>query len=291
MKLDKIIALANKNTELAFLAMERSLRDVGCQLPIYIIPYDQNLFEPPEGSQWWEVPEFLNWIDIHGKAKMMRKYQALLAENFQYVDTDVCFIRNPQEVLESHTGFVTTCSHWQNIEHIHTEESARIFHLKSTTSQRFVFSAGTFASESAIFSTAQELISTCQREDLRSTCLECPYNDQPGMNLMVLDSGVPITNLTLPPYCFESCWAGDYALVKDYTQYWLDPERKPYLIHWSGPNPDGSRTIDEIFYQYLTEQERIEWDQQIAESLKQKSSFSVVAKSKLRAAYRAFLSN
>ena len=63
MKIDKIISLANKNVKLRFLAMERSLRDTGCDLPLLVIPYNDNLFDLPKGSTWWEIPEMIQWLN------------------------------------------------------------------------------------------------------------------------------------------------------------------------------------------------------------------------------------
>ena len=67
MKIDKIISMANQNVKLRFLAMERSLRATGCKLPLLVIPYDNNLFELPAGSTWWEVPEIT--FHIFGEPK------------------------------------------------------------------------------------------------------------------------------------------------------------------------------------------------------------------------------
>ena len=39
MKLEKIITLASAPVRLRLLAMVRSLRAVGCQLPVWVIPY------------------------------------------------------------------------------------------------------------------------------------------------------------------------------------------------------------------------------------------------------------
>jgi len=55
MKLEKIITLANEPVRLRFLAMERSLRATGCDLPLLVIPYDDRRFELPPNAQWWET--------------------------------------------------------------------------------------------------------------------------------------------------------------------------------------------------------------------------------------------
>ena len=59
----------------------------------------------------------------------------------------------------------------------------------------------------------------------------------------------------------ESTWAGDYP--GEFSTYWQPPERQPYLIHWAGLKADGSRPIDELFTQFLTESERSQWKAQI----------------------------
>src|SRR5437764_440818 len=57
MKLERIITLANRKFRVRFAAMERSLRAVGCALPISVIPYDNERFDLPKNSEWWECPE------------------------------------------------------------------------------------------------------------------------------------------------------------------------------------------------------------------------------------------
>ena len=80
------------------------------------------------------------------------------------------------------------------------------------------------------------------------------------MNLLVRETGVGVTNLTLPPHNMESTWAGDYP--GEFEHLWTDERRKPYLIHWAGPTLDWDRPINELFYSYLTRGERAEWDEQ-----------------------------
>lgn len=260
MKLDKIISLANKTVRLRFLAMERSLRATGCQLPILVIPYDDNLFELPKGSTWWAIPEIINWLTQENAHPMMRKYQCLTVTNYQFVDSDVCFLRNPEEVLQPHQGFITSCGHWRNATHTFTPESKQIFIQLTTNWQKNVFNAGQFACDTALFS-VNELKSRAMQPDFVNTCIRFPFHDQPGLNLLVLASGIKVTNLTLPPYCMESTWAGDYP--QEYEYYWQELERKPYLIHWAGISLYMSRPINSIFYNFLSSEEKTEWNQQV----------------------------
>jgi len=262
MQLAKIITLANAKVRLAFTAMERSLRATGCLAPLRVIPYDERRFELPADAEWWELPEVIHWLRAEKAHPMMRKYQCLLAAGYQYVDTDVVFLRNPEEVLAPHAGFITSCCHWRDQGHTTTEESRRIFAAKSTTWQKTTFNAGQFACDRALY-TFEELKRTALRPEYVETCLRLRWHDQPGLNLLVHHSNVPITNLTLPPYSMESTWAGDY--LNGYEPYWRDAQRKPYLMHWAGMPKDAPRAIDRLFLEFLTAAEKAEWAAQAEE--------------------------
>jgi hypothetical protein len=259
MQLEKIITLASRNVRLQFLAMERSLRATGCDLPLWVIPYDDARFDLPANAQWWENRVIIQWLRAAKTHPTMRKYQCLLEESYQFVDTDVCFLRNPAEVLASQTGFVTSCCHWHNPDHTFTDISKQTMLQRTTTWQKSVFNTGQFACDRRLFDLPM-LIQLAGSKEYASTCIEFPYDEQPGLNLLIFASKVPVTNLTLPPLCMESTWAGDY--VGEYRGYWEDHLRKPYLIHWAG----GclylyDRPVNSIFYQFLTNQERSEWDE------------------------------
>lgn len=261
MKLDKIISMANATTRLRFLAMERSLRATGCRLPLWVIPYNDQRFDLPEGSVWWEMPEIIGWLDRqapHSHPRhVMRKYQCLAQDNYQFVDADVVFIRNPEQVLLPHQGFITSCGHWQDPGHTVTAESQELFHQKSTVWPARVFNSGQFACDNQMHS-VPEILRLASMADHRSTCLDHPFHEQPGLNLLVFLSGIPVTNLTLPPSSMESTWAGDYDGA--YLDYWRDEDRCPYLIHWAGVNMALPRPIHELFLNYLSPEERSEWE-------------------------------
>ncbi|MCC5833748.1 MAG: hypothetical protein JJU20_03360 [Opitutales bacterium] len=254
MQLQSIITLASKPVELMFRAMERSLRATGCDLPVRVIPFSDDRFDLPEGSEWWEIPEFISWIDTAGRRPVMRKYQALLGSNYQFVDTDVIFLRNPQDVLSPHSGFVTSCTHWHNPDQTVTSESRAILQNRSTIWQSRVFNTGQFASEEQLY-TLNDLKKVAADKRYRRTILEDSFHEQPGINLLVNLSRTPITNRTLTPMQMESTWAGDY-LDEDYNRYWVDEEKKPYLIHWAGRKMQEDQAIAQLFFQYLSKEER-----------------------------------
>ena len=287
MKIDKIISMANENVRLRFLAMERSLRATGCNLPLWVIPYDDNLFDLPDGSIWWNIPEISDWLGQKKARPVMRKYQCLTTENYQFVDADVCFLRNPEKILEPYSGFVTSCGHWRDVAHTVTPESANLFASKTTLWHKSVFNTGQFACDQKLYS-VEELKEVAMRPDFINTCLKFRFHEQPGINLFVLTTGIEITNLTLPPICMESTWAGDYS--GEYERYWSIPEHKPYLIHWAGTPLNTPRPINQIFYDFLTPSEKLEWDRQLKDwVLKNRSkrrSFRVIA-SNVKAAFQA----
>jgi hypothetical protein len=284
MRLEKIITLANERVELYFRAMERSLRATGCDLPLWVIPFDEHRFALPPNAKWWENDEFFAWLGKFPMWPDSHKYVCLLEANFQFVDTDVIFLRNPAEVLAPYAGFVTSCGHWSNPGHCVTPESERILRRRTTRWQAYVFNSGQFACDRALFHSMAELRAKLESPELRPICLDFPYHGQPGYNVLVAESGVPMTNLMLPPSPMESTWAGDYH--GDYASFWQPPERQPYFIHWAGGKPNGLRPIDELFARNLTPAERALWHSRVAARLP--PNLRERARAVVRAARRAW---
>jgi hypothetical protein len=257
MKLQHIVTLANRPVRLQFLAMERSLRATGCDLPLLVIPFNDDLFELPKNATWWKMPEMISWLDTATKHPMIRKYQCLTLENYQFVDSDICFLRNPEQVLLPHSGFVTCCCEWRNTGQACVPESLSVMSKSTTVWQRHIFNAGQFACDKALY-TVDQVKERAQEYPV--SCLLPPTNDQIGLNLLVFLSGIPITNLTMPPTEMESSWAIDYA--DEPQRYWSDPERKPYILHWAGLQVYDDRPVSSIFYSYLSASERAEFEEQ-----------------------------
>ena len=78
------------------------------------------------------------------------------------------------------------------------------------------------------------------------TCVRFPHHDQPGLNLLVHFTGIPVFNLTLNPPFMESTWAGSYK-DDQYQRFWSTADKIPYLIHWAGLHISGNSPIDELF--------------------------------------------
>lgn len=261
MRLEKIITLANARVRLRFLAMERSLRATGCELPLRVIPYDEERFDLPANAEWLLNPELAAWLERQGTHPTMRKYHCLLEPQYQFVDADVCFVRNPETALEPHCGFITSCGHWHNPGDTVTPDSLAWLRARSTTWQRWVFNTGQFACEHRLYE-LRELKARAEEPSFRQACLEWPYHEQPGVNQLAIASGEPVTNLTLPPTGMESTWAGDYS-DGDYRRFWRTEKETPYLIHWAGVDMRNARPINELFCSFLTAAEKAEWAKQL----------------------------
>jgi len=262
MTLERIITLASRKTRLDFTAMERSLRATGCDLPLEVIPYNDDRFALPANSRWIEEPEFYAWVDRKCAHPMMRKYLPLTFGNYQYADSDLVFLRNPCDVLRDKQGFVVACTEWNKPQWTTCAESRRQLENRYSTWQQRVFCAGQYACDRALY-TQESLMAFAEHPENQATCLRFPWHDQPGTNLLVLSTDVTVTNLTLPPHFMESTMALDYP--GNYEHRWSSPAKKPYMIHWAGGMLDQERPINELFFQFLTREERSEWEAQADE--------------------------
>lgn len=281
MKLECIVTLANENVRLRFVALERSLRAAGCDLPLRVIPYDDARFALPPNAAWWEEPELFAWLARCRAHATMRKYACLLIGNYQFVDADVVFLRDPAAVLAPCEGFVSSCGHWRDPSHTVTSASRAWFASRWPRWHERVFNTGQFACDRPLYP-LPELVRTAESPAFRATCLELPYHEQPGLNLLVNARDVPVFNLTLPPAPMRSTWAGDYAGEPDFRRSWRTIDETPYLVHWAGCAIHSPRPIDQLFLDFLTPAERLEWSQQVARSARNAAQ----ARPTLRARWR-----
>jgi hypothetical protein len=253
MKLEKIISYANKASELRFVAMVRSLRATGCDLPVWVIPYDDDKFILPDNCLWWEMDEVTALINQYGLHPMKRKFQCLLTSNYHFVDADIVFLSNPELALKNLDGFISSCGHWNNPEHTFVPSTLKLFKEKSTTWQKSVFNSGQFACDIALYDF--KTLKTAIQNPLHKEALDS--HDQISINLFVFLSNIKVTNVTLPPYNRESSWAGDYS-DHDFRHYWINESKKPYLVHWAGYKMAIDKPIDQLFLNYLTTTEKEE---------------------------------
>ena len=254
MDIDRIITMASRNVRIQFLAFERSLRAVGCDLPLLVIPYDdQEGFDLPPNAEWWQKKEFTSWLKESQAHPTMAKYVCLTEANYAYFDSDVCFIEDCRTTLAQQTGFVVADTELIKYGESSTRESMKVLARKTSLWQLKLFNTGHFAADTPLYSLA-DLESTCEK--YKETCLVSPHHEQPGINLLALLSGVAVTNLCLPPHSMESTMAIDYAYRKDWEENWK--QGRPYFIHYAGGRAASQYPISRIFFEYLTEQERME---------------------------------
>src|SRR3984885_4694712 len=132
MQIERIVTMANRNTEILFRAMERSLRATGCDLPIDVIPYDGAWFCLPKGSKWLEDEALFKWVEKSGCHPTMRKYLTLTIERYHYIDTDVIFLKNPATFLAPFEAFIVCCTEWSRSQWTYTDASLKLLAKRSS---------------------------------------------------------------------------------------------------------------------------------------------------------------
>ena len=185
-----------------------------------------------------------------GGQSRKRKYACFLTGNYQFVDNDIVFLRNPQEVLQPLSEFVASCVRWRDPEDARTPQSEG--DLPAALDQ---LAEGGVQSGAGLRATGRcsPTLPRCTTPSMhRSTWRRVyhPAGEGPGANLLRLLSGVELTSLTLPPHHMESSWAGDYP-DEGFEAHWSEG-RRPYLIHWEGVSMRTARPIHELFYRHLT---------------------------------------
>jgi hypothetical protein len=253
MNVEKIITLASRKVKISFLVFERSLRAVGCDLPLLVIPHGNDRFELPSNAEWWDSQGFVSWLHQQKAHPMMAKYRCLTEANYAYFDTDICVLDDFRPILAPHTNFVVADTEWSKPWWTSTPESTATLSQKSSLWMLSLFNAGHFACDHALYSEA-ELQSVSEK--YRETCLEYRHHEQPGINLLVSLTNVEATNLCLPPHNMESTMAVDYP--GEWEGIWSRGHR-PYFIHFAGNLIGPDIPISRLFYDFLSQAERKEW--------------------------------
>jgi hypothetical protein len=265
MTIDKIVVLANRCVELQLRVFFRSLRKVGCDLPIAIIPCGATDFEPPEGCTWVKDSELLSFLRQRGAHPLYCKYASLLQHKCAYFDTDIVVLRNPQEWLEEapSDAFAVADTEWSKNKWTFTPESRRFLATLSSRWPLFTFNSGFFAFEEPLYE-EKELISVIQSPETRGTCLERKASpvDQPGINWLVLRKQRNIFNFNLPPQSMESTMVVDYDKQGAVDRAISGPSA-PAFLHYAGPVFEQGHFLTELFTSHLTAAERPEWEANI----------------------------
>jgi hypothetical protein len=265
MILERIVGIANKNVEAEFLAMERSLRKTGCDVPLDVIPYDDNLFSLPANAKWWDEP--VKWVKKNFPNEVKHPFQyriyLLSCTNFQVADSDVIFLRNPVEVLAPYDDLVTACHQWSRPQLAASEHTLDWLKKHSSTWSARVFNAGQFALGGPRLFDLKELTELLHDPVHSHHVFDSnPPWDQGGFNYLFALTKRKQINLTLPPFNMESTWAADYPV--DFCCEWESEEQTPYLIHWAGSCLYQKLAINSIFESFLSDSEKKQLDEKRA---------------------------
>ena len=116
MNIDRIITMASRGVRIQFLAFERSLRAVGCDLPLLVIPYGDDPFDLPPNAEWWHMKEFASWLKQSQADPTMWKYVCFTEANYAYFDTDICLIEDFRPALADQTDLSSRIRNWSSTE-------------------------------------------------------------------------------------------------------------------------------------------------------------------------------
>jgi hypothetical protein len=265
MTIGKILVLANKNAELQLRVFLRSLRNVGSDLPVWIIPCGEADFEPPAGCQWIKDPKLFSFLKNEAAHPLYFKYETLLQSECAYFDTDIVVLRNPQEWLQvaPPDSFAVADTEWAKNRWTFSTESRRFLRALSSRWPLLTFNSGFFAFEAPLYE-EKELIALIQSPAMRATCLDRKTSpiDQPSFNWLVLLKQRNIFNFNLPPQTMESTMVEDYEDSSDAAAL-LSTSSAPAFLHYAGPSFEKGHFLAELFTSYLTAAEKREWDANI----------------------------
>jgi len=259
MEIEKIITMANRTVKLQFTVMERSLRATGCNLPLHVIPFGDDLFDLPANAEWMVNEPLFATLTEHGALMMCRKYLALMQSRCAYFDTDLVHLTNPQKFLASLPGsaFVVADTEWNKTRWTFTPETKAIYLRKSTLWPLTNFNAGFFAHEAPLVNIEgiRKLLSSPELGKM-GRGFSPSGSDQEGTNYLVHINGAEVINLCLPPFCVESTMACDYSGGVYRT---MEASRRPPFIHFAGKAWDLNVDVAGIFLDFLTAEETREF--------------------------------
>jgi hypothetical protein len=265
MTIGKILVLANKNAELQLRVFLRSLRSVGCDLPVWIIPCGAADFELPTGCSWIKDSKLFSFLKEEAAHPLYFKYEALLQSQSAYFDTDIVVLRDPQEWLRGTPpdSFAVADTEWARNRWTFSVESRRFLRTLSSRWPLLTFNSGFFAFETPLYE-VEELMALIQSPGMRATCLDRKSSpvDQPAFNWLVLLKRRHIFNFNLPPQAMESTMVEDYEDPGDAAAVLSGP-LAPAFLHFAGPAFEKSHFFTELFTSYLTAAEKREWDANI----------------------------
>ena len=258
MKIERIVSFANAKVRLEFLAMERSLRATGCDLPLLVIPFDDNLFELPKNAEWWRDEVLFSALTENGAVPHCRKFTAFLNSNSAFFDSDIIHLLNPVKWLDPlpQDVFVVADTEWSKARWTFTPETKALYQDKTTLWLLDNFNSGFFAFSKPPASTS-DISRLMQHPNLANIAKGASptRSEQEGANFLLHESGMDILNLCLPPHRMESTMACDYP--DDYGPL-LRKANSPAFVHYAGVGRNRDRPVTQLIYEHLTKAETAE---------------------------------
>lgn len=251
--------MANEKVRLDFTAMFRSLRATGCDLPVYVIPFDETRFDLPKGATWLENPRFYSYLGDRGMVNHCRKLLALTFDNFVFFDTDIIHIDDVSKRLTDlpANAFVVADPEWSLKKWTFSEGTKKLYEQRTSTWVLDNFNTGFFAKERFVFS--QDDLMQCLQDPLATSLCQGSgptRSEQETINLILFWQKLEVTNLCLPPYRMESTFCWDYSEANKELVH-THPKRS-FFIHFPSK---GARNhcLAPLFHQYLSSEELAEW--------------------------------
>jgi len=250
----RILSLANRKVQLEFLAMERSLRATGCNLPLSVIPYDDDLFELPANAEWMDLQSFAKMLQPWSSAGgAFRKLAALCELNVAFFDADMIHLKNPEEWLASFDSdcFLVADTEFSKATWTYTTRTKSIYRQNSSNWLTRNFNTGFFAFTDLELSPARITQAFLGAEHDLLDNLHIAM-EQPSLNYLAHALNLRVVNACLPPCAFESTMAVDYP--SDYEPLLKKANGAPF-IHFAGGGRSLDLPVTELFLTHLTKDE------------------------------------
>ena len=265
-----IYLVANRRSEEECRNLVYSIRHMGCQLPIRILPYGG---EPLRMAGQFDDVRIVSLLDLPSEAHafvrelkqrlplcapgLLHRFYAWFGEfdEFLYSDNDVVALMNWEELFPYLAA--------ADLVHADMEYSTR-GKFNFVQPERFEEMMGAGSLEQAV--TAGHFL--CRPDERQKQHLMAAAewiqahpeiakaHDQAMMHLAIVMGGWKALNLCKPPHSWASSWAGDYANVLDVLAMTQGRCRKISHLHYSGGHPSGAEAIEELLYSSLSAKRR-----------------------------------
>lgn len=265
-----IYLVANRRSQFESNNLIDSIRRCGCNLPIHVIPFDEN---PAVLDKRWGGVEQLSMADfpaeglaffeeLKGRHRqchpgLLRRFLCWFGEfdEFLYSDNDVVALMNWEELfpyLENH-DVVHADYEFTTGGKFNLRDPRRFEELMGAGSLEAALTSGHFLCRRSPQHPADLLAGLAWMEEHRDLLI---WQDQVLLHVTLLVAQWRVLNLCKPPHHWASTWAGDYEDVLELVRT-IQVERRPIShMHYSGKIGTGTRPIDELLWSSLPVKQR-----------------------------------